>query len=167
MKSSKLHIRKKKPIHSQITTQSHYIFRNTLTSLLVIAFLFVSGNMKADKENVNDSQSEQKLRNKIALNAYSFNALLRKDSMDIFQLLDYCAEIGFDGVDITGYYFPGYPEVPSDAYIYSVKKRAFELGLDICGTGVRNDFCNPDPEVREKDKALIKNWIIVITVPLS
>ena len=51
--------------------------------------------------------------------------------MDIFQLLEYCADIGFDGVDITGYYFPAYPEVPSDAYIYSVKKRAFELGLVI------------------------------------
>jgi len=161
MKSSKPKIRNNKPDHLLKTMQFHNTFRPILTGLLVIAFLFVSGTIKADDENSNASQSEHKLRNKIALNAYSFNALLKKDSMDIFQLLEYCAKIGFDGVDITGYYFPAYPEVPSDAYIYSVKKRAFELGLDICGTGVRNDFCNPDPEVREKDKALIKNWIIV------
>lgn len=100
------------------------------------------------------------LKNKIALNAYSFNIPLRDGSMDLFDLLEYCAKLGFDGVDLTGYYFPGYPEAPSDEYIYSIKKRAFELGLDICGTGVRNDFCNADPLQRKKEKDLVKEWIL-------
>ena len=112
-------------------------------------------------EQLSDSVPKIVLKNKIGLNAFSFNKLLRADSIDIFDLLDFSAETGFDGVDITGYYFKGYPNPPSDKYIYSVKKRAYELGLDICGTGVRNDFCNPDPEVRYKTIELTKKWILV------
>ncbi len=33
--------------------------------------------------------------------------------------------------------------------------------MDICGTGVRNDFSIPDPELREKEKDHVKEWIIV------
>ncbi|MCK4921907.1 MAG: sugar phosphate isomerase/epimerase [Bacteroidales bacterium] len=112
-------------------------------------------------QNEDEKQQTPGLRNKIALNAYSFNIPLRDGSMDLFDMLDYCSELGFDGVDLTGYYFPGYPEAPSDEYIYSIKKRAFELGLDICGTGLRNDFCLADAELREKEKERVKNWIIV------
>ena len=101
------------------------------------------------------------LKNRIALNAYSFNIPLRNGSMDLFDLLNYCSETGFDGVDLTGYYFPGYPDPPSDEYIYNIKKRAFKLGLNICGTGVRNDFCYVDPDARKKEKELVKNWIRV------
>ncbi len=112
-------------------------------------------------QNDGEKQKSPGLRNKIALNAYSFNIPLRDGSMDLFDMLEYCSKLGFDGVDVTGYYFPGYPEAPSDEYIYSIKKRAFELGLDICGTGLRNDFCLADAELREKEKERVKNWIIV------
>jgi len=111
-------------------------------------------------EKASADNNSPPLCNKIALNAYSFNSNLREGSMDLFDLLDYSSKLGIDGVDLTGYYFPGYPEPPSDEYIYGIKKRAFELGLHICGTGVRNDFCNPDPAVREKDIELTKKWII-------
>jgi hypothetical protein len=54
-------------------------------------------------------------------------------------------------VDLTGYYFPDYPNVPADDYIYALKRKAFLLGLDISGTGVRNDFANPDENKRKED----------------
>src|SRR5205085_10584651 len=79
----------------------------------------------------------------------------------MFQLLDFCAQQNFDGVDLTGYFFPGYPAVPSDEYINAVKKHAFQLGLDISGTGVRNDFASPDPAKRAADVKHIKEWIDV------
>ena len=41
----------------------------------------------------------------------------------------------------------------------AVKHKAFKLGLEICGTGVRNDFTNPDASVRKQDVALVKRWI--------
>ncbi len=98
---------------------------------------------------------------KIGLNAYSFNDPLIKGTMTLDDMLDYCAEKGFDGVDITGYYFPGYPAVPPDELIFHIKKKAFRLGLEITGTGVRNDFTWSDPVKRQEEKKLVKNWVIV------
>ncbi|HOS73280.1 MAG TPA: sugar phosphate isomerase/epimerase family protein [Bacteroidales bacterium] len=102
-----------------------------------------------------------KRRYKLSLNAYSLNQPLRDGSMNLFDLLEFSSENGFDGVDLTGYYFPGYPEVPSDEYLYSVKKRAFQLGLFINGTGIKNDFTWSDRSKREEGKELIRNWVIV------
>jgi len=98
---------------------------------------------------------------KTSLNAYSFNVPLRDGAMTLDDLLEFCAETGFDGVDLTGYYFPGYPTIPSDEYIYRIKRKAFLLGLDISGTGVRNDFTYPDAALRRADIGLVKQWIDV------
>ena len=97
---------------------------------------------------------------KLSLNVYSFNSLLREGKIDLFDVLDFCAEYNFDAIDPTGYYFPGYPAVPTDDYINEFKRKAFHLGLDISGTGVRNDFANPDPASRKADMEMIKEWII-------
>lgn len=98
-------------------------------------------------------------RLKISLNAFSFNDLLKNGTMNLDDLLDFCAVQGFDAVDLTGYYFPGYPVVPPDEYIYHIKRKAFLLGLDISGTGVRNDFTDPDETKRKADIDLVKKWI--------
>jgi sugar phosphate isomerase/epimerase len=100
-------------------------------------------------------------------NAFSFNDLLRNHAqnktpgMSLFELLDYCAQHDFEAIDPTGYYFPGYPEVPPDAFINDFKRRAFQLGLEISGTGVRNDFALPDPAKRAADVKHAKAWIEV------
>ncbi|MFP4191544.1 MAG: sugar phosphate isomerase/epimerase family protein [Candidatus Hydrogenedentota bacterium] len=97
---------------------------------------------------------------KLSVNAYSFNTLLREGEMDLFDLLEYCAEAGFDAADPTGYYWPpGYPEVPTDEYIAEFKLRAHHLGLALSGTGVRNDFTRADAASREDDIELTKRWI--------
>lgn len=104
---------------------------------------------------------------KLSLNAFSFNDLLqdylngRAGGMSLFELLDFCAKHDFDAIDPTGYYFPGYPNAPTDDYIYEFKRRAFRLGLDISGTGIRNDFSNPDAKARASDIARAKTWIEV------
>jgi len=109
-----------------------------------------------------EGKSQQKLPTKLktSLNAYSFNDPLMKGEMNLDDLLEYCAANQFDAVDITAYYFPGYPEVPSDEYLYHIKQMAFLLGLEISGTGVRNDFSDPDPAVRKASVELVKNWIL-------
>ena len=100
---------------------------------------------------------------KTGLNAYSFNRALNGDIKDftLFDLIDYCAEQGFDGIDPTGYFFPGYPNVPSDKYINDFKRRAFLQVLGISGTGVRNDLASPDKAKRAADVQHIKEWIEV------
>jgi sugar phosphate isomerase/epimerase len=76
-------------------------------------------------------------------------------------MLAFCAATGFDGVDITGYYFKGYPQVPADEYLFNIKRKAFSLGIEISGTGVRNDFTITDKSKREQEVTLVKNWIEV------
>jgi sugar phosphate isomerase/epimerase len=98
---------------------------------------------------------------KTSLNAYSFNAPLLDGNMTIADMLDFCASAGFEGVDITGYYFKGYPQVPTDDYLFSIKRKAFSLGIEISGTGVRNDFTIADKTKREQEVLLVKNWIEV------
>jgi sugar phosphate isomerase/epimerase len=97
---------------------------------------------------------------KLSLNVYSFNNPLRAGEIDLFDVLDFCAEYNMDAIDPTGYYFPGYPEVPSDKYINEFKRKAFLLGLDISGTGVRNDLANPDESSRNADLKMIKAWVV-------
>ncbi len=97
---------------------------------------------------------------KLSLNVYSFNNPLRAGEIDLFDVLDFCAEYNIDAIDPTGYYFPDYPEVPSDKYINEFKRKAFLLGLDISGTGVRNDLANPDESSRKADLKMIKAWIV-------
>ncbi len=105
---------------------------------------------------------------KLALNAYSFNDVLtgnrradKKVTLTLPQLLDWCASQNIAAVDLTGYYFPGYPAVPSDEFIYDLKHKAFSLGVAISGTGIRNNFASPDPAVRAADVKLAKEWIVV------
>lgn len=98
---------------------------------------------------------------KTSLNAFSFDAPLKAGKFNLFQLLDYCAEQNFDAVDLTGYYFPGYPNVPNDDYIFNLKRKAMALGLEISGTGIRTDFTIDDIAKREENINLVKNWIIV------
>src|SRR4051812_17180215 len=104
---------------------------------------------------------------KTSLNAYSFSkplndaAKMRGPGMSLIELLEFCAEQNFDAVDPTGYFFPGYPKPPSDKFLNDFKRRAFELGLDLSGTGVRNNFASPDKDSRAKDVAHVKEWVEV------
>jgi sugar phosphate isomerase/epimerase len=100
-------------------------------------------------------------RLKTSLNAYSFNAPLMDGSMTIHDLIDFCASEGFDGVDITGYYFKGYPKVPDDKCLYEIKRKAFNEGITITGTGVRNDFTYADKNKRQKEVDHVKQWVEV------
>lgn len=102
-----------------------------------------------------------------SLNAYSFLELLNANAkdptkgVDLFRVCDFCAEEGFDAVDLTGYFFPGYPKAPDDKYIFRLKRHAFNLGLGISGTGVRNDFTAADPAIRAQGAEQLKTWIEV------
>ena len=65
-------------------------------------------------------------RFKISLNAYSFNNELKAHTLTLDALLRFCKHTGFDAIDMTGYYFDGYPEVPKDETIFSFKRQAHD-----------------------------------------
>jgi sugar phosphate isomerase/epimerase len=104
---------------------------------------------------------------KTALNAFSFFELLTANAKDpsrgleLFQLCEFCAKHDFEGVDLTGYFFPGYPGVPADNYVFALKRRAYDLGLGISGTGVRNDFTTADKAVRAEGVRRVQAWVEV------
>ncbi len=131
--------------------------RSFLKSMLAAPFI-ASGFSRSSTYSASVS-NEFGFKFKTSLNVYSFHKLLHEGKIDLFDVLDFCAENNFDAIDPTGYYFPEYPEIPSDEFMMEFKKRAFILGLDISGTGIRNDFANPNPESRKADIKLIKNWV--------
>jgi len=100
-------------------------------------------------------------RIRIGLNAYSFNRPLMAGTMTLNDVIDYCARHNIDGVDLTGYYFPGYPNVPGDEFLYNLKRKAFQNGVTITGTGVRNDFALTDASSRRGHIELVKDWVNV------
>jgi sugar phosphate isomerase/epimerase len=137
--------------------------RRGFTKKILVAGVGLTLPLNADTiKKSPGSLPESNQRNiKLSLNAFSFDKLLRAGTMTIDDLLDFCAKTGFDGIDLTGYYFPGYPEVPADDYIFHLKQKAFRLGIELGCTGVRNDFTWHDPVKREPEKKLVKDWIIV------
>ena len=104
---------------------------------------------------------------KPGLNAYSFNKLLndairqRGPGITLDGVLDFAAKCKFAAFDPTGYFFPGYPKVPADSYVDSLKKHAADLGIALSGTGVRNNFTTADKDVRAAGVAHIKEWVEV------
>ena len=106
-------------------------------------------------------------RLKLSLNVYSFNAALLPPAgggtpaTTLHEVLELCSRENLDGIDPTGYYFPGYPRVPPDSFLNEFKRRAFHLGIEITGTGVRNNFAQADKAKRASDVQLVKDWIEV------
>ena len=104
---------------------------------------------------------------KTSLNAYSFNKMLndnlkgRGPGITLLQVMDFAAKCKFEGFDATGYYFPGYPEVPGKAYIKTLTTKASDLGIGISGSGVRDNLTTSDKAVRAAGVQHIKEWVEV------
>lgn len=133
-------------------------------AFVIVLTLFSACSSPEKKESKSENTSDIVL----GVNAYSFADLLSaKESRDndqvysLFNLLDWCKTQNIQALDPTGYFFPTYPEVPSDEYITKFKNRAAELGIAISGTGIRNNFASPDPAVRAEGVELAKRWIVV------
>lgn len=140
-----------------------------LKSLVIVAFALVCClNITAQKMETVKNYPIEEAYVKVALNAYSFSKDLNNyvkgrkgDQMTLFDLIDFCAVNKIDALDATGYFFVDYPKVPSDEYIYALKKYAHQRGVDFSGTGIRNNFADPDPAKRAADVKHCKEWIDV------
>jgi sugar phosphate isomerase/epimerase len=117
-----------------------------------------SENPPPSSQNFSAS-SDERLR--LSLNAYSFNDMLMKKQISKAEVLEFCAKTGFSAVDMTGYYFSTYPGTPTDEEIYGFKRKAHELGIEISGTGVRNEFSYEDDATLNKEIDVVKRWIEV------
>ena len=121
--------------------------------------LMAAGWQAAPQQKRNSLQRTNHI--KISCNMYSFNKQLTDGEMTLEESIDFCSDLGFDAVDPTGYYFTGYPDVPPDAELYRIKRRAFVQGLDISGTGIRTDFAVASAGDRREQIDFTRRWIEV------
>jgi LPXTG-motif cell wall-anchored protein len=115
---------------------------------------------------------------KTSLNLYTFNMNLNSwvqgrtspEPMDTFEAMKWAHENGFDAVDITAYYIPGYSNtaMPTEeqqkeilAFAKRIKEYSDELGIAISGTGIQNNFADPNQKRRELDIERTKFYIQV------
>ncbi|MGH9339004.1 MAG: sugar phosphate isomerase/epimerase family protein, partial [Acidobacteriota bacterium] len=95
---------------------------------------------------------------RVSLAAYSVRQDLTGGQMDLFGFIDWCADMGLSGTELTSYYFK---ENFDDAYLHDLRLHAFKRGVTVSGTAVRNDFCMPPGPEREKEVAGVKRWVDV------
>jgi len=92
---------------------------------------------------------------KIGCCAYSYREALLRGEMSLPDFIRTCAELGLDGVELTGYYFPD----TNRATLNSLKRLCFRMGLQVSGTAMRNQFTLPDAEQRKAEVEKVKQWI--------
>jgi sugar phosphate isomerase/epimerase len=96
---------------------------------------------------------------KLSVAAYSYRDHLtgkKTPRMTMYDFVDRAADMGLDAVEPTSYYFA--PEVTPNQ-LNKFKQYAFELGLDISGTAIGNNFCLPSGPERDRQIANTKAWI--------
>lgn len=95
---------------------------------------------------------------KFSLAAYSYRELLsgKEPKLKMDDFVRECARMGLEGTELTSYYFP--KDLTPD-YLRGIKKLCFELGLDVSGTAVGNDFGHPPGDKRTEQIALVKRWV--------
>ena len=109
-----------------------------------------------------------KPRLQLSLAAYSFRQYFKNSShpretetdparrIDLFDFIDYCADHGCAGAELTAYYFPKDANVD---YFIRIKRHAFLRGVAVSGTSVGNNFALPKGADLDKQIADVKRWI--------
>ncbi len=101
-----------------------------------------------------------KARLQLSLAAYSFRDTFdHKDPakrITLFDFIDYCADHGCAGAELTSYYFP---KSFDDAFLLQVKRHAFLRGVAISGSAVGNKFTLPKGPARDEQIAMVKKWV--------
>jgi sugar phosphate isomerase/epimerase len=101
-------------------------------------------------------------RLRLSLAAYSFRDQFVKGKdgaparIDMFQFIDFCADHGSEGAELTSYYFP---DPATDEVLRQVQRHAFLRGVSISGTAIGNTFTLPPGAEREKELAHTRQWI--------
>jgi sugar phosphate isomerase/epimerase len=124
--------------------------------------------LPSDLQAVSPFNRPGKANLKLGLAAYSMrdyfkdashareNAAPESRQIDMFQFIDYCADLGCEGAELTSYYFP---KQLSDAYLLKIKRHAFMRGVAISGTAVGNRFTDLPGPARTEQIAHVNQWI--------
>ena len=99
-------------------------------------------------------------RLRLSCAAYSFRDTFNHADpakrITMMDFVDFCADHGCDGAEVTSYYFP--KDVTTD-WLLQLKRHAFLRGVDFSGTAVGNNFARPDGPELDREIASVKEWI--------
>jgi sugar phosphate isomerase/epimerase len=76
--------------------------------------------------------------------------------IDIFGFIDFCAELGCDATELTGYFLP--KDLTGDV-LQRIRRHAFLRGIAISGTAIANEFISGTKEERAAQIGHVKQWI--------
>ncbi len=135
--------------------------RNFLTSSFQAGVTFGGiGLLENLAPAVEPFQRVGKPRFLISLAAYSFRDFFKaKDAakqIDLFRFIDFCAEQGCQGTELTSYYFP---QPITDEYLVKIRRHCFLRGVEVSGTAVGNNFALPKGEQLTAQINSVKKWI--------
>jgi sugar phosphate isomerase/epimerase len=103
-----------------------------------------------------EGRSSKKGNMRVSLAAYSVRQALTGGRMDLFRFIDWCAEMGLAGAELTSYYFK---ENFDAAYLRNLRLHAFRNGVTVSGTAIRNNFCLPPGPEKDRQIAQVHTWI--------
>lgn len=105
-------------------------------------------------------------RLRLSLAAYSFRDYFKDSThkqkaevertLDMAGFLDFCAEQGCEGAELTSYYFP--KDVTKEQ-LRAIQRHAFLRGVSVSGTSVGNNFARVKGPELDKEIADTKRWI--------
>lgn len=78
------------------------------------------------------------------------------EPMDMPKFIQYCAEHGCDGAELTSYFFPTKAD---DAYFLEVRRQAYLSGIALSGTAIGNSWALPKGAEMEEQIAYTKLWV--------
>ena len=93
---------------------------------------------------------------KLATCAYSYRDLLKSGELTLEGFMDLAAELNFDGIEWTSYYFPE----TTKSFLMRIKRETFARGLDVSGTATGGNFADPDPGKRAAQIEHVKEWLV-------
>ncbi len=142
-------------MHSKISR------RNFLNSSIQTGLSFAGmGLLENFARAVEPFQRAGKPRFLISLAAYSFRDFFKsKDpakKIDLFQFIDFCAEQGCQGTELTSYYFP---QPITTEYLIKIRRHCFLRGVEVSGTACGNNFALPKGEKLTEQINSVKKWI--------
>lgn len=74
---------------------------------------------------------------------------------DLFKFVDYCADHGCEGAELTSYFFAG----ETDDYFIKLRRHCFLRGMAVSGTAIGNNFSLPKGPRLDEEIATTKQWI--------
>ena len=97
---------------------------------------------------------------RLSLAAYSFrdffNAKEAARRITLENFIDFCADHGCVGTELTSYYFP---KEATTEFLLQLRRHAFLRGVMVSGSSVGNNFVMPAGPKRDQQIADTKKWV--------